>query len=135
MIFEGALKDTAINFASQLEATSPRVTENSADINGIPNQEGARVDIALMDVLFSSRSLFGKYSYCYWLRCYEYIVIIYLGWGLGRERFVRYRFSDKGHFLVIIKWHKTVRSVPLSLELAQVLGKARAIPHTLFAFH
>ena len=65
MIFEGALKDTAINFASQLEATCPRVTENLADINGIPNQEGARVDVAWMDVLFSSRSLFGKYSYCY----------------------------------------------------------------------
>ena len=54
---------------------------------------------------------------------------------MGRERVVRYRFSEKRHFLVIIKWHKTLRSVPLSLELAQVLGKARAIPHTLFTFH
>ena len=54
---------------------------------------------------------------------------------MGRERVVRYRFSDKRHFLVIIKWHKTLRSVPLSLELTQVLGKARAIPHTLFTFH
>ena len=41
MIFEGALKDIAVNFATQLEATYPRVTENSVDINGIPNQEGA----------------------------------------------------------------------------------------------
>ena len=45
---------TAVNFATQLEATCPRVTENSVDINGIPNQEGARVDVAWMDVLFSS---------------------------------------------------------------------------------
>lgn len=49
MIFEGALKDIAVNFATQLEATYPRVTENSVDINGIPNQEGARVYVAWMD--------------------------------------------------------------------------------------
>ena len=58
MIFELVLKDTAFNFA-QLAATCPRVTENSVDINGIP-QEGARVDVAWMDVLIPV--LFGKYS-------------------------------------------------------------------------
>ena len=31
------------------------------------------------------------------------------------------------HFLVIIKWHKILGSVPPSLELAQVLRKAKAI--------
>lgn len=54
MIFELALKDTAFNFAKQLAAACPRVTEDSVDINGIPCQEGARVDVAWMDDLFSS---------------------------------------------------------------------------------
>lgn len=62
---EGALKDTVVNFATQLAATCPRVTQNLVDLNGIPNQEGERVNVAWRDVLFFSRRLFGKYStYC-----------------------------------------------------------------------
>ena len=62
---EGAVKDTVVNFATQLAASCPRVTQNLIDINGIPNQEGERVDVAWKDVLYTSRSLFGKYSsYC-----------------------------------------------------------------------
>ena len=62
---EGALKDTVVSFATQLAATCPRVTQNLVDVNGIPNQEGERVDVAWRDILFFGRSLFGKYStYC-----------------------------------------------------------------------
>lgn len=53
MIVEGALKDTVVNFATQLSATCPRVTENLVDINGIPNQEAQRVDVAWMTFYFS----------------------------------------------------------------------------------
>ena len=62
---EGALKDTVVNFATQLAATCPRVTQKLVDINGIANQEGERVDVARRDLLFFSRSLLGQFSsYC-----------------------------------------------------------------------
>ena len=62
---EGALKDTVVNFATQLAATCPRVTQNLVGINGIPNQGGELVDVAWRDVLYITRSLFGKFSsYC-----------------------------------------------------------------------
>ena len=47
-----AQTDTDVDFATQLAATCPRVTENWVDINGIPNQEGERVDVSWRDVLF-----------------------------------------------------------------------------------
>ena len=53
VIVEGALKDSVVNFATQLSATCPRVTENLVDINGIPNQEAQRVDVAWRTFYFS----------------------------------------------------------------------------------
>ena len=47
--------DIDVDFATELAATCPRVTENWVDINGFPNQEGERVDVSWRDALFLER--------------------------------------------------------------------------------